>query len=79
MNATKPITMTTLQPAGAVFHRCALQVNLHPDGDAPSHAAAIVARAVELGVSVLAVSGPSGVAVFRTAARGPGYHPISGI
>ena len=72
MNATKPITMTTLQPAGAVFHRCALQVNLHPDGDAPSHAAAIVAKAVELGVSVLAVSGSSGVAAFRTAAAGQG-------
>ena len=72
MNATKPITMTTLQPAGAVFHRCALQVNPHPDGDAPSHAAAIVAKAVELGVSVLAVSGPSGIAAFRTAAAGQG-------
>ena len=72
MNATKPITMTTLQPAGAVFHRCALQVNLHPDGDAPSHAAAIVAKAVELGVSVLAVSGSSGVAAFRTAPAGQG-------
>ena len=72
MNATKPITMTTLQPAGAVFHRCALQVNLHPDGDTPSHAAAIVAKAVELGVSVLAVSGSSGVAAFRTAAAGQG-------
>ena len=72
MNATKPITMTTLQPAGAVFHRCALQVNPHPDGDAPSHAAAIVAKAVELGVSVLAVSGSSGMAAFRTAAAGQG-------
>ena len=69
MNAT----MTTLlQPAGAVFHRCALQVNPHPDGDAPSHAAAVVAKAVELGVSVLAVNGPSGVAAFRTAAAGQG-------
>ena len=69
MNAT----MTTLlQPAGAVFHRCALHVNPHPDGDAPSHAAAVVAKAVELGVSVLAVNGPSGVAVFRTAAAGQG-------
>ena len=72
MNATKPITMTTLQPAGAVFHRCALQVNPHPDGDAPSRAAAIVAKAVELGVSVLVVSGPSGIAAFRTAAAGQG-------
>ena len=75
MNAT----MTTLlQPAGAVFHRCALQVNLHPDGDAPSHAAAVVAKAVELGVSVLAVNGPSGVAVFRTAAAGQGISLFPG-
>ncbi len=69
-------TMTTpLQPTGAVFHRCALQVNPHRDGEAPSHAAAIVAKAVELGVSVLAVIGPgsvSGVAALRAATAGQG-------
>ena len=69
MNAT---LTTSLQPTGAVFHRCALQVNPHPDGDAPSNAAAIVAKAVELGVSVLAVTGPDSVAAFRTAAAGQG-------
>ena len=69
MNAT---LTTALQPTGAVFHRCALHVNPHPDGEAPSNAAAIVAKAAELGVSVLAVPGPGGVAAFRTAAAGRG-------
>ena len=69
MNAT---LTTALQPTGAVFHRCALHVNPHPDGEAPSNAAAIVAKAAELGVSVLAVPGPGGAAAFRTAAAGRG-------
>ena len=69
MNA--PLT-TALQPTGAVFHRCALHVNPHPDGEAPSNAAAIVAKAAELGVSVLAVPAPGGAAAFRTAAAGRG-------
>ena len=69
MNAT---LTTSLQPTGAVFHRCALHVNPHPDGDAPSNAAAIVAKAVERGVSVLAVTGLDSVAAFRTAAAGQG-------
>ena len=69
MNAT---TTTSLQPTGAVFHRCALYVNPHADGDTPARAAAIVAEAVERGVSVLAVTGPHSVAAFRTAAAGRG-------
>ena len=69
MNAT---LTTSLQPTGAVFHRCALHVNPHHDGDAPSNAAAIVAKAVELGVSVLAVTGLDSVAAFRTVAAGQG-------
>ena len=69
MNAT---LTTSLQPTGAVFHRCALQVNPPQDGDAPSRAAAIVAKAVELGVSVLAITGPDSVAALRTAAAGRG-------
>ena len=69
MNAT---LTTSLQPTGAVFHRCALHVNPHPDGNAPSNAKAIVAKAVELGVSVLAVTGLDSVAAFRTAAAGQG-------
>ena len=69
MNAT---LTTSLQPTGAVFHRCALHVNPHLDGDAPSKAEAIVAKAVELDVSVLAVTGPDSVAAFRTSAAGQG-------
>ena len=72
-------------PAGAVFHRCALQVNPHhyggtfrgqeTEGDARSHAEAIIAAAVEIGVSVLAVTDHndvSGVPLFQDAAEGRG-------
>ena len=68
---------------GAVFRRCALQVNPHHylrtfrdqdiDGDARSHAETIVAEAVELGVSVLAITDHndvSDVPSFRAAAEG---------
>lgn len=70
-------------PAGAVFRRCALQVNSHHyggkfrgqelGGDERSHADAIVARAIDLEVSVLAVTDHndvSSVGVFRDAAAG---------
>lgn len=66
-------------PGGAVFHRCALQVNPHhydstyrgnaPSGDAVSHAGAIVQQASDLGVSVLAITDHNhvgGVAAFRS-------------
>ena len=69
-------------PAGAVFHRCALQVNPHSyggtfrgqqtSGDAREHAKAIVEQAVEIGVSVLAITDHndvSGVAAFQEAAQ----------
>jgi len=69
-------------PAGAVFHRCALQVNPHgygatfrgqqTSGDARQHAKAIVEQAVEIGVSVLAITDHndvSGVAAFQEAAQ----------
>ena len=69
--------------AGAVFHRCALQVNpygyaemfrgIKSDGDPQSHAEAVIAEAVSLGISVLAVTGHNsadGVGAFQTAARG---------
>ena len=71
--------------AGAVFHRCALQVNpqdyqsrfrgQRTDGDTTSHAAAIVAKAAEIAVSVLAITNHndvSGVPAFRDAAEGTG-------
>jgi hypothetical protein len=53
-------------PRGATFHRCALQVNPfgygsqfrgQPSGtDAETHAKAIVEKAAEIGVSVLAIT-----------------------
>ena len=68
-------------PSGAKFHRCALQVNPHSyvskfrgrsnATDAETHAKAIVDKAAEIGVSVLAVTNHndvSGVAPFREAA-----------
>ncbi len=69
------------QPVGAVFHRCALQVNPHhyagtfrgqeASGDPQSYAKAIIEKADELGISVLAITdhnSVSGVALFRDAA-----------
>lgn len=70
-------------PAGAVFHRCALQVNpasyaaefrgAKPTADAVSHAKAIVARAEQLEISVLAITNHNSaddVGAFQDAARG---------
>ena len=70
-------------PRGAVFHRCALQVNpfeyarkyrgIKSPGNAESHARAIIARALEAQVSVLAITDHnsfSGVGPFREAAQG---------
>ena len=68
--------MTSLQPTGAVFHRCALQVSPHRDGDTPSHAAAIVAKAVEFGVSGLAAAGSGSVSGVPRRGRGSGRHPF---
>ena len=83
VTSKNPIDHTGTQPAGAVFHRCALQVNprhyagtfrgQETGGDTESHANAIVEKAVELGVSVLAVTdhnGVSDVPAFRSAAEG---------
>ena len=83
--------MSTRRPAGAVFHRCALQVNPHhydstyrgnaPSGNAVDHARAIVQQASDLGVSVLAITDHNhvgGVAAFRGAAEGRGIHIFPG-
>ena len=69
-------------PAGAVFHRCALQVNPHSysgkfrgqavTGDVTTHARNIVDKALTLGISVLAITDHndvSAVPAFRAAAR----------
>ena len=78
-------------PAGAIFHRCALQVNPHhygqtyrgqaTPGNASEHARALVAKAIELGISVLAIADHndvSSVPIFRTAAEGTAVHVFPG-
>ncbi len=90
-NETDPIARAKTLPAGAVFHRCALQVNAHQyesifrgkpgRRDAGAHAKAIIDKAVETGVSVLAVTDHndvSSVSVFREAAAGSGIHVFPG-
>lgn len=77
--------MNNTASIGAVFHRCALQVNPHhyggtfrgreTRGEPRSHAEAVVAQAADIGVSVLAITDHnniSGVAEFRHAADGWG-------
>jgi hypothetical protein len=79
------LNFATGLPNGARFYRCALQVNPHhytgtfrgapAGGDAASHANAIAEKAVELGISVLAITDHndvSGVPAFRAAAAGRG-------
>ena len=78
-------------PAGAVFHRCALQVNPHhyggtfrgqaATGDFTTHARAIVDKALALGISVLAVTDHNDVGsvpAFRAAAAGHALHVFPG-
>ena len=78
-------TTDQYHPAGAVFHRCALQVNpgdysktyrgQKSNGDAQSYAEAVVERAAAIGITVLAITDHndvSGVAAFRDAAANHG-------
>lgn len=91
MTSKDPIAKAGDLPAGAVFHRCALQVNPHhygttfrgkpAGGEASTHADAIVKKAAEIGVSVLAITDHndvSGVPAFRSAAAGCGIHVFPG-
>lgn len=91
MKHSDPIAKAMALPAGAVFHRCALQTNPHhyagsfrgkpAAGDANAHAQAIVDKAVEIGVSVLAVTDHndvSGVPAFRSAAAHRNIHVFPG-
>ena len=86
-----PIEKARELPSGAKFYKCALQVNPHhygetfrgqpSDGDASSHARAIIDKAVELGIKVLAVTdhnNVSGVAAFRDAAQGRSVYIFPG-
>jgi DNA repair ATPase RecN len=76
---------------GAVFHRCALQVNPHHYGatfrgqrtemTGAAYAQSIVDKAVGLGVTVLAITDHndvSGVSLFRAAADARGVHVFPG-
>lgn len=91
MTSKDPMARAMALPAGAVFRRCALQVNpadyssnfrgraASTDGDA--HAKAIIDKAAEVGVSVLAVTNHndvSGVPAFRRAAEGHDIHVFPG-
>ena len=91
MSHSDPIAKAKALPAGAVFHRCALQVNPHHyagtfrgkavSGDANAYARTIVDKAVEIGVSVLAVTDHNdvgGVPAFRSAAVGRDIHVFPG-
>ncbi len=91
MTSKDPIAKAKALPAGAVFHRCALQVNPHhygatfrgkgAGGDAAAHAKAIVDKAAAIGVSVLAITDhndASGVPAFRNAAADRGIHVFPG-
>ncbi len=86
-----PIANALKLPSGAQFYKCALQVNPHhysetfrgqpSDGDVISHAQAIIDKAVELDIEVLAITdhnNVSGVAAFRDAAQGRRVHIFPG-
>ena len=88
---TDAISKARRLPNGARFYRCALQVNPHhyastfrgapAVGDAFVHAKEIVEKAVELKISVLAITdhnSVSGVPAFRAAAEGRGVHIFPG-
>ncbi len=90
MRSKDPITKARELPSGAVFRRCALQVNPQSyeafrgqgtSGDAQSHATTVVEKTAEIGVSVLAVTDHndcSGVLALQDAARPHDIHVFPG-
>jgi len=91
MTVKDPIFYARALPCGAIFHRCALQVNPHHYGetfrgkaderDSAGYTTAIVNKAIELGITVLAITDHndvSGVPVFRAAAKGHGIQIFPG-
>ena len=91
MTTSHVLSVARQLPNGASFHRCALQVNplgyasnfrgQPGGGDSSGFAKAIVEKAVEVGVSVLAVTNHndvSGVPAFRSAAAVHGIHVFPG-
>lgn len=88
---TEPVCQALGLPEGAVFHRCALQVNPHhyagtyrgedSGGTAVEYARAMVQKAADLGISVLAITDHNhvgGVPDFRAAADGVNVHIFPG-
>jgi hypothetical protein len=78
-------------PSGAVFHRCALQVNphhyaatfrgKHDSSDPDAYARAIVHKGAAIGVSVLAITDHNDVScvpAFRITAADRGIHVFPG-
>ncbi len=91
MTKADPVSEALRLPSGARFYKCALQVNPQnygatfrgqpTPGDDATHAGAIVEKAAELGVTVLAIThhnDVSSVPAFRTAAQGRGIHIFPG-
>ena len=83
MNTDRSAARGTRPSSGAHFHCCALQVNPHaygkqfrgiqPGGDEDSYALGMIEKALEIGVSVIAVTNHNdakGVKAFRRAATG---------
>ncbi len=88
---TDPIKNALKLPCGARFYKCALQVNPHhysttfrgqaSTWNAESYARAIVDKAAQLGITVLAITdhnNASSVGTFRAAAEGKGIHIFPG-
>ena len=88
---TDPIADALKLPSGARFYKCALQVNPHhysatfrgqaSTEDAATYARAIVKKAVELNITVIAITdhnSVSGVGAFRAAAKGTDVHIFPG-
>ena len=91
MTSQDLISKAQTLPMGAVFHRCALQVNPHhymqtfrgksTSGDSDTYAEAVVKKAFEIGVSVLAVTdhnSVSSIPSFRHAAQRYGIYVFPG-
>ncbi|HUT24573.1 MAG TPA: PHP domain-containing protein, partial [Sumerlaeia bacterium] len=91
MISNDPIAQAKALSAGAVFHRCALQVNPHHYRstfrgqpvlrDAGAHERAIIEKASQIGVSVIAITdhnNVTGIPAFQSAASDHGIHVFPG-
>lgn len=91
MPSSDPLKEARLLPNGAAFFRCALQVNPHhyaarfrgqqPSGDSEAYTKAVIEKAIELGISVLAITDHSDVStvpLFQRLAAGTDLHVFPG-